>query len=603
MMRRYLRLISYPLSQWPKLILILALTALTSGVAALQPWPMKILVDYALNSMAVPALLNSVLSSLTLSPTPIALVMAAAIFSLGLFVVNSALSVGLTWTWAAAGQRMTYDLAADLFHRLQRLSLLFHSRHPVGDSLSRLTGDAYCVYTMTGSLLVSPVQHVLTLATIGVIAWKLDPALTVVALCTAPVMGGAAIFFGPRLKRRAKQSREIQSRLMSLVHQTLTAIPIVQAFSTEDRNRQQFQELAQDAVAVSQRARLVRDTYGLVNSLATTIGIAVVLYAGGRRVLSGALSVGSLLVFMAYMRSILGASRGLLNIYGSLKSTEASVDRVLEVLDIDEEVKDAPNAVPLPARPTGGSGHVRLENVTFGYEPDRPVLQDVTLEARPGETVALVGPTGVGKSTLASLIPRFYDPWEGRVLFDGMDLRQIKLKDLRNQISFVLQEPFLLPLSVAENIAYSRPEAGREEIIAAAVAAGADEFIRQLPQGYDSVIDERGADLSGGQKQRLAIARALLKDAPVLILDEPTSALDAQTEADLLEALERLMEGRTTFIIAHRLSTIRHADQIAVLEQGKIVETGTHEDLLGAGGLYHHFHALQFSGSAREVAP
>jgi ATP-binding cassette subfamily B protein/subfamily B ATP-binding cassette protein MsbA len=275
---------------------------------------------------------------------------------------------------------------------------------------------------------------------------------------------------------------------------------------------------------------------------------------------------------------------------------------VVEVLDVEDEVRDAPGSKPLPVHTTGGRGHVRFENVTFGYEPGCPVLKDINIEVFPGETVALVGSTGAGKSTLVSLIPRFFDPWQGRVTLDGEDLRDIRLSSLRAQVSLVLQEPFLLPLTVLENIAYGRPGASREEIVSSAVAANADEFIRRLPSGYDTVIGERGATLSGGEKQRLAMARALLKDAPILILDEPTSALDAQTESLLLEALERLMKGRTTFIIAHRLSTVRRVDRIFVIDGGRIVETGTHESLLAAGGPYHRLYSLQFQNSLREVA-
>jgi len=280
---------------------------------------------------------------------------------------------------------------------------------------------------------------------------------------------------------------------------------------------------------------------------------------------------------------------------------EASIDRVLQVLQADDEVREAAGARPVPERPAGQRGHVRLEAVTFGYLPGRPVLRSVTLEAGPGETVALVGPTGAGKSTLVSLIPRFFDPWEGRVTLDGVDVRTLQLRSLRGQIALVLQEPFLLPLTVAENIGYGRPGAGRAEIIAAAGAANAGGFIRQLPVGYDTVLAEGGATLSGGEQQRLSIARALLKDAPVLILDEPTAALDAQTEALLVDALDRLMRGRTTFIIAHRLSTIRRAERIVVLEDGVIVETGRHRDLLVAGSLYQRLHALQFAFEPPEV--
>jgi len=270
-------------------------------------------------------------------------------------------------------------------------------------------------------------------------------------------------------------------------------------------------------------------------------------------------------------------------------------------LEARDEVRDRPGARPLAPVRRGRGRHVRIEGVTFGYEPGRPALKGVTLEARPGETVALVGPTGAGKSTLVSLIPRFFDPWQGRVTIDGVDVRDAKLSSVRAQVALVLQEPFLLPLTVAENIAYGRPGATREQVVAAAVAARADDFIRRLPKGYDTVIGEHGATLSGGERQRLSIARALLKDAPILILDEPTSALDAGTESSLMEALEALMAGRTTFIVAHRLSTIRGADRVVVLEDGEVVETGTHEELMAARRTYHRMHTLQFAPHAREV--
>ncbi len=321
--------------------------------------------------------------------------------------------------------------------------------------------------------------------------------------------------------------------------------------------------------------------------------MAIVLFVGGVRVLSGAISLGTLLVFLAYVRQMQNSSAGLFDIFVKLKAAEASVERISEVLHSDEMVHDPAVPLSLPERPRGQRGHVRLEGVTVGYEPGQPVLHNVTLEMLPGERIALVGPTGSGKTTLASLVPRFFDPWEGRVTFDGMDVRDVRLADLRSRISIVLQDPFLLPLSVAENIAYGLPEASLEEIVAAAVAAQADEFIRQLPEGYDTVIGERGATLSGGERQRITIARALLRDAPVLILDEPTSSLDARTEALLTEAFDRLMKDRTTLIIAHRLSTIRDAHRIAVLDDGRLVELGSHDELIELEGIYWRFHLQQ----------
>jgi ATP-binding cassette subfamily B protein len=333
-----------------------------------------------------------------------------------------------------------------------------------------------------------------------------------------------------------------------------------------------------------------RVSTGAVNALAG----AVVMSAGGIAVLQGELTVGSLLVLVCYFAALYSPIETLAYLSEGFASAAAGARRVLDMLDAHEfDVIDQPGAAPLPAPSISHGISVRLAGVTFGYEPGRPVLQDVSLVADPGEIVAVVGSTGAGKSTLVSLIPRFFDPWQGTVYFNEREIRSIQLASLRQQIAIVPQQPFLLPLTIAENIAYARPEASRAEIVAAAVAASADAFIQRLPRGYDTVIGERGATLSGGEKQRLSIARAFLKDAPILILDEPTSAVDAQTEACLMESLEHLMRGRTTFIIAHRLSTIRRADQILVLENGRCVERGGHDELLSLRGHYFRFHGSQ----------
>jgi ATP-binding cassette subfamily B protein len=315
--------------------------------------------------------------------------------------------------------------------------------------------------------------------------------------------------------------------------------------------------------------------FKFLTGLTTAIGTAVVLYVGALYAIEGKLSTGTILVFISYLGSLYGPLNSITYTGETWQYAAAQADRVQELFAIEPDVEDGPDARDIAIR-----GHVRYEDVTFGYTDERPVLKDVSLEARPGEVIAIVGPTGAGKTTLVNLLVRFFDPWSGRVTIDGHDLRDIKLEALRSQLALVLQDPFIFPYSIAENIAYGRPDATREEIEAAARAANADAFIRRLPEGYDTVVGERGATLSGGEKQRLSIARAFLKDAPILVLDEPTSALDARTERMLLDALERLMEGRVTFIIAHRLSTIRHADQILVIQEGEIVESGSHAALM-----------------------
>jgi ATP-binding cassette subfamily B protein/subfamily B ATP-binding cassette protein MsbA len=363
----------------------------------------------------------------------------------------------------------------------------------------------------------------------------------------------------------------------------------VQAFVREEHNDAGFRQLTSRTLQAYLRAMRSQLNFKIGVSAVSAIGTALVIIVGGSHVLAGTLSIGSLLVFLSYLASLYAPVETLAYSSAGFASAAAGARRVLDVLDSEEMVHEVPGAPALPEV----RGDVSIEGVTVGYEPGRPVLHDVSIEARAGETIALVGPTGAGKSTLVSLIPRFFDPWSGRVVIDGHDVRSVSLSSLRSRITLVLQEPFLLPLSVAGNIAYGRPGASDEEIEAAARAANAHEFIERLPEGYETVLGERGATLSGGERQRLSIARALLKDAPILILDEPTSALDAETEGLLLSALERLMSGRTTFIIAHRLSTIRNADRIVVIDGGRVVEQGTHQELAGAGGTYQRFSELQ----------
>lgn len=596
-LKTQLRLLRYVLPHWRELKMILITMALAIGVDVLQPWPMKILVDDILGDQHSPQWLKRMAGALPGPPGESGLLIWVCVATVLIYILHTVVSMANTYATVGLGRRMTYNLGADLFLHLQRLSLKFHSRRPVGDTIMRINEDAYCVQTLVTSAMLPLLQAIISLVTMFFIMWRIEPTLTALALGVAPMMMILIRVFGERLRNGWLERRDKETRVATLVEQTLSAIPVIQAFTREETEHARFRSYADESVATVQRLVRADLWFRLFVGLTTAVGAAVIMWLGAKYALAGRVSAGDILVFISYLHSLYQPLNSITTTASTVQNAAANANRVTEILDTEVLVKDAPNARDISLR-----GDVRYENVSFSYETSLPTLKNVSFEAKAGEVVALVGPSGAGKTTLANLLARFHDPSSGRVTIDGVDIRDIRLRSLREQIAMVLQEPFLFPITIAENIAFGKTDASREEIIEAAKAANAHDFIGRLPHGYDTVIGERGATLSGGEKQRLSIARAFLKDAPILILDEPTSALDAGAEHLLLGALDRLMKNRTTFIIAHRLSTIRNANLIIALNRGEVAERGRHPELMARNGLYAKLYRQQMEIAWREHA-
>ena len=558
----------------------------------LKPWPLQLVIDHVLGGKPVAA-------PWLASRSPGALLVIACI---ALVVVN--LGAGLlallhNYTTIGVGQRMVNDLRGALYAHLQRLSLAFHSRQKVGDLMYRITADSFAVQTMIMNGLLPIISALVLLAGMLVVLIPIDPLLTLLSLTIVPGLFALIAVFNRRIAALATEVRERESMVYTLVQWAMSSVKVVQAFTKEEEEYGRFIGASRASLKATLSLYSWQTLYSAAVNTLIAIGTALVVYVGARSVLGGQLSLGQLVVFISYLALLYVPVNQITQSWGLIAGARIGAARCFEILDTEADLEDGQRAFP----PQGARGAVEWQQVSFRYRPEMPVLREVSLRVEQGTKVAVVGATGAGKSTMLSLVPRFFDPTTGSVLIDGVDVREYRLKSLRQQIAMVLQPPLVFPISVRDNIAYGRPGAADPEIEQAARLARIHDLVVSLPQGYATVLGDN-ASLSEGEKQRLTIARAILRDAPILVLDEPTSALDVETEALVMEGIAQLTEGRTTFIIAHRLSTVRSADLILVLRDGVIAEQGGFAELLRQGGVFADLYNTQFAGGdARSAAP
>ena len=574
---------------WKALSLALLAVVVGAGADVLQPWPLKIVLDYLLQSKQPPAWMAVPLH--WIGPNKLA-VLNFAVLAVAVIAIGGAISSSLeNYLTTSVGQSVMHDLRRTLYHHIHRLSLAEHDEKRTGDLIGRVTTDIEAIQTFITTALLGILSSVLTLVGIVAIMLYLNWRFTLISLAVAPVLFLVVYIFTRRIKKASRAVRKKESELLSIVEEVFSSIRVVKAFAREDYEERRFERQSLENVETALQARNLKGTLAPVVDVIVAIGTCLMLGYGARLVLAGQLTPGGLVLFLFYLGMMYKPMRDLSKMTDTVSKAEVGFDRIREVLETESGMRDLANA-----RTAGRfKGKIEFDKVSFGYTHDQLILKDVSFAIEPGQIAAFVGPTGGGKSTIISLVARFYDPLSGQVRIDGTNIRNYTMKSLRQQISFVLQETLLFRAPVWQNIAYGRPEANREEIIRAAKLANAHEFIEQMPEGYDTMVGERGVTLSGGQRQRIAIARAVIRDTPILVLDDPTSGLDAASEQIVFEALDRLMKDKTCIVIAHHLGTIRQANIIFVVNDNALVERGTHDELLAAGGVYSELYNIQFS--------
>jgi len=580
-------------------LLIILLAMLVETVMSLAtPWPLKIILDNVIGSHKMSPWLEDLLHPWMDGRHQMHIAALAAIAFVLIAVLGAIATYIDNYYTESVGQYVAHDLRMRTFHHLQRLSLGYYNTHQTGAMLSTITTDIQTIQGFASSSTLNILVDMLTIVCMLALMFWLNWDFTLIAVGVTPFLLLFVSRFKKAVKKATHEVRKEQADIVAVVQQGLESMQAVKAFGRQDQEQEQLREVSHATVAAALKARSIKAILSPVVTVTVAVCTAVVLWRGAYLILAGVMTVGALTVYLSYLNKFFKPVKDLATTTNAIAQAAVGVERIRAILETDTIIPEKADAIDAPPV----QGEIVFEHVAFAYDVKNPVLQDVSFTIKPGQLVGIVGPTGSGKSTVVSLLPRFYDPVKGTVKIDGHDVRDFKLKSLRENIGYVLQDTVLFRGTIAENIAFGRPTASREEIIAAAELANAHEFISKMAQGYDTMVGERGSTLSGGQRQRIGIARVMVRNNPILLLDEPTAALDSESEKLVIEALERLMKGRTVITIAHRLTTIRDADQIIVIAGGVVAESGTHDELMAKNAIYAQLHRTQFDEAAQATA-